>query len=140
MTITNPTLNYVCFTIQCYVVYTCITCVLSIGNDVICRLFQTHWKAHSSTQNISIRPILECKYLHFYNIHWLSAVCTIPDIIKFTYYHCTSIDYSVLQCTLWVKYIVLWMYYTVLHLSTILSHTNVKRIHTLQWLQYKVVL
>ena len=21
--------------------------------------------------------------------------CTIPDIIKFTYYHCTSIDYSV---------------------------------------------
>ena len=22
--------------------------------------------------------------------------CTVPDIIKFTYYHCTSIDYSVL--------------------------------------------
>ena len=25
-----------------------------------------------------------------------STVYTVPDIIKFTYYHCTSIDYSVL--------------------------------------------
>ena len=32
---------------------------------------------------------------------------------------------TITQCTLGVKY------YTVLHLSTILSHTNVKGIHTL---------
>ena len=36
--------------------------------------------------------------------HW-SAGNTLPDIIKFTYYHCTSIEYSVH----WVKYTVLWM-------------------------------
>ena len=39
-----------------------------------------------------------------------TCTCTVPDIIKFTY--CTS---SVLQ-----------VYCTVLHLSTMLSHTNVK--------------
>ena len=35
-----------------------------------------------------------------------------------------------------VVYIVLRIYYTVLHLSAMLSQTNVKRIHRLLWLQY----
>ena len=47
------------------------------------------------------------------------STCTVPDT-KFTYYHCTSIDYSVhcewstlyFECTT--------QYYTVLHLSTML--------------------
>ena len=46
--------------------------------------------------------------------------CTVPDIIKFTYYHCTSTDYSVLYewSTLYFKCTcVLQMYYTVLHLA-----------------------
>ena len=28
------------------------------------------------------------------------------------------------QCTFWVKHTILWMYYTVSHLTTMLSHTN----------------
>ena len=40
---------------------------------------------------------------------------TVPDIIKFTYYHCTSLT---------IVYIVLE--YTVLHLSTMLLRKNVK--------------
>ena len=70
----------------------------------------------------------------------LTTQCTVPDIIKFAYYHCTSIDYNGSTVIVWVKYTVLWIYYTVLHLSTMLSHTNVKGIHILLWLQYKVVL
>ena len=46
--------------------------------------------------------------------------CTVPDIITFTYYHCTS---NLLQCTL-----------------NVLHNINVKGIHTLLWLEYKVVL
>ena len=71
----------------------------------------------------------------------LIHVYTVPDIIKFTYYHCTSIDYSVhcewstlyFECTT--------QYYTLVHVQcTMLSHTNVKGIRTLLWLQYKVVI
>ena len=42
------------------------------------------------------------------------VVKTLPDIIKFTYYHCTSIDYSVLyewmyfECTTQYNTLVLW--------------------------------
>ena len=50
-------------------------------------------------------------------------VCTVPDIIKFTFYHFTSIHWSTLY--------IIWMYYTVLYLGT-----NVKGIQIL--LKYKV--
>ena len=55
-------------------------------------------------------------------------IITVPNTITFTYYHCTSIEYGVLLLS---KYTILRMYYTVLHLNAIVSHTNIKGIHTL---------
>ena len=80
-------------------------------------------------------------FLRTFSIVLFLHVVTVPDIIKFTY-NVLSLYFHWLQCTLWVKYTVhvhvLLMYYT--DLSTVLSHANVKVIHTLLWLRYKVVL
>ena len=54
----------------------------------------------------------------YQDVH-VHVVYTVPDIIKFTYYHYTSIEYTVH---------VLRIYHTALHLSTMLSHPNVKGI------------
>ena len=42
---------------------------------------------------------------------------TVLDIIKFTYYHCTSIEHSV-HCEWSTLYFKIWMYYTVFRLSS----------------------
>ena len=36
------------------------------------------------------------KYMYIFIRHVYTCTCTVPDIIKFTYYNCTFIDYSVL--------------------------------------------
>ena len=75
--------------------------------------------------------------MKFYETH--ETTPTVSDIIKFTYYHCTSIDYSIL-CEWSTLYFECTTQYTILQFSTMLSYTNVKGIHTLLWLQYKVLL
>ena len=50
----------------------------------------------------------------------------VSDIIKFTFYHCTSIDYSVLcECTCTLYFESTTQYCTVFHLNTMLSHIHV---------------
>ena len=89
----------------------------------------------------------EKKQMHFCTgsqpefLQWKATIahptcrCIVPDIIKFIYYHCTSIDFSVLSkwstlyCT--TQYYTLVLYYAITY--------KCKGIHTLLWLQYKVV-
>ena len=46
--------------------------------------------------NIYIYYIDNSYIYNYYYVRKGLVYSTIPDIIKFTYYHCTSIDYSVL--------------------------------------------
>ena len=68
------------------------------------------------------------------NIHVHVNTC----INKYTCLRDTHVQYLTLLSLHIIT--VLQMYYTVLHLSTMLSHTNVKEIniHVLLWLQYKM--
>ena len=59
---------------------------------------------------------------------------TVPESIKFAYYHCTSIDYSVL-----CEWSTLYFESTTQYYTLVLCY-HVKGIQTLLWLQYKVVL
>ena len=46
---------------------------------------------------MSIKPITQRSVWVFNENILVQLVHTVPDIIKFTYYHCASIDYSVPQ-------------------------------------------
>ena len=59
---------------------------------------------------------------------------TVPDIIKFTYYHCTSIDYSVL-CE-WSTQYFKCAVPDIIHIITVLQLTTV---HCTLWMNYTVL-
>ena len=66
--------------------------------DVLYSVFQLKVPELTSEYRIAVASIGMCVCAIYVYVH----VCvnkiykhTVPDIIKFTYYHCTSIDYSV---------------------------------------------
>ena len=74
-----------------------------------------HYRVYMYICNVHV-----CMYIHM--CMCVYTVVTVPDIIKFTYYHRNSIDYSVLceWSTLYFK-CTTQLYCMVLHFSTMLS-------------------
>ena len=48
---------------------------------------------HLTLHTITVLPLTTVYFVS--EVHCTLNVHVVPDIIKFTYYHCTSIDYSV---------------------------------------------
>ena len=73
----------------------------------------------------------------------LHGINTVPDIIKFTYYHCTSIDYSYIvskvHCTLNVQYLTLLSLHTITVLPLTIVYI-VSEVHCTLNVQYLTLL
>ena len=45
---------------------------------------------------LTLQEVVNSPIIYILEVRIIDILYIIPDIIKFTYYHCTSIDYSVL--------------------------------------------
>ena len=92
-------------------------------------LIQNYVRYHLTQTSVrAVKAVQEDSKLYLLHLY------TVTDIIKFTFYHCTSIDYSVL-----CEWSTLYFECTTQYYTLVLSY-HIKGIHTLIWLQYKVVL